>query len=174
MRRAVFLDRDGVLNRGVVRDGKPSAPFTVAEFEIVPGVPEALDMLHRAGFVLVVVTNQPDVARGRAGSDQVHEIHRFMRARLRIDDIRVCFHDDHDLCACRKPLPGMLYAAAVDQEIQLTRSFMVGDRWRDVGAGRSAGCRTILVNTFPEETRLEPDVELTDLLAAANWILAQG
>jgi D-glycero-D-manno-heptose 1,7-bisphosphate phosphatase len=173
MRKGVFLDRDGVLNRSVFRDGKPSAPFTVAELEIVPGVPEALDTLHRAGFVLVVVTNQPDVARGRVASDRILEIHRFMRSRLCIDDIRVCFHDDHHLCVCRKPMPGMLYAAAVDLEIQLTRSFMVGDRWRDVGAGRSAGCRTILVNRFPETTRLEPDVELTDLLAAAHWILAQ-
>jgi D-glycero-D-manno-heptose 1,7-bisphosphate phosphatase len=173
MRRAVFLDRDGVLNRGVVRDGKLSAPFTVAEFEIVAGVPEALDTLRRAGFLLVVVTNQPDVARGRAERGQVQQIHSFVRAHLRVDDIRVCFHDDHDRCACRKPMPGMLYAAAVDHEIQLSRSFMVGDRWRDVGAGRAAGCRTVLVNAFPEETRLDPDIELTDLLAAASWIVDQ-
>src|SRR5262245_27570356 len=113
MRRGVFLDRDGVLNRGVVRDGKLSAPFTPAEFEIAPGVPEALEKLHRAGFALVVVTNQPDVARGAAQRAQIDEIHRLVRAHLPVDDIRTCFHDDRDLCACRKPMPGMLYAAAV-------------------------------------------------------------
>jgi D-glycero-D-manno-heptose 1,7-bisphosphate phosphatase len=120
-----------------------------------------------------VVTNQPDVARGRATRAQIDAIHEVIRANLPLDDVRVCFHDDNDRCACRKPMPGMLYAAAVDHEVQLAHSYMVGDRWRDVGAGRAAGCRTILVNPFPEDTRIEPDVELTDLLAAANWILAQ-
>ena len=171
MRRAVFLDRDGVINRGVVRAGHPFAPFSLSEFEVLPGVPEALASLRAAGFLLVVTTNQPDVARGDARREQVEQIHAFMRTRLALDDIRVCYHDDRDGCACRKPKPGMIIAAAVEHAIQLQSSFMVGDRWRDIGSGKNAGCTTILVNAFPEEKRVEPDVELADLLSAAEWIL---
>lgn len=171
MRRAVFLDRDGVLNRTVIRNGKPSAPFNLAECELFSGVPEALAALRAAGYELIVVTNQPDVARGDARRDDVEAIHRYLRSNLPLDDIRVCYHDDHDECSCRKPKPGMLYAAAVERQLQMPRSFLVGDRWRDIGAGHAAGCRTILVNAFPEPTRLEPEVELPDLPAAASWIL---
>jgi len=168
---AVFLDRDGVLNRAITRDGKPWAPFSLDELEILPGVPEALAALRAAGFQLIVVTNQPDVARGHAKKAAVDAIHQHMRQRLPLDEIRVCYHDDHHGCACRKPKPGMIYAAAVDREIELARSFMVGDRWRDIGAGKAAGCQTILVNAMVEETRVEPDIELRDLPAAADWIL---
>jgi D-glycero-D-manno-heptose 1,7-bisphosphate phosphatase len=122
----------------------------------------------------VVVTNQPDVPRGLIRRDAVEAIHVAMQNMLPIDDWRVCYHDDPDDCACRKPKPGMLYAAAVEREIQLDRSFMVGDRWRDIGAGRQAGCTTILVNAFQEPKRVEPDIELSDLPAAARWILRAG
>ncbi len=170
MTRAVFLDRDGVLNPGVDRAGKLWAPRTVAELEILPGVREALAALRAAGFQLVVVTNQPDVARGHMKKADVEAIHLHLREQLPLDEILVCYHDDRDQCACRKPNPGMLYAAAVAREIQLPRSFMIGDRWRDIGAGKAAGCGTILVNTFPEATRVDPDIELADLPAAAAWI----
>jgi len=173
LKRAVFLDRDGVINRGVLKAGRPFAPFSLEEFEILPGVPEALLSLRDAGFLLVVTTNQPDVARLAARRQKVDEIHAFMRERLPLDDIRVCFHDDDARCACRKPKPGMIYAAAVEHEIQIDASYMVGDRWRDVGAGKNAGCTSILVNAFPERERIEPDVELADLPAAARWILAR-
>jgi D-glycero-D-manno-heptose 1,7-bisphosphate phosphatase len=173
MRRAVFLDRDGVINRGVFKAGQPFAPFSLSEYDILPGVPEALASLRAAGFLLVVTTNQPDVARGAARREQVETIHEYIRERLALDDIRVCYHDDSDQCACRKPLPGMIFAAAVEHEIQVGRSFMVGDRWRDIGSGKSAGCTTILVNAFPEKTRIEPDIELPDLPAAARWILSR-
>jgi D-glycero-D-manno-heptose 1,7-bisphosphate phosphatase len=168
--RAVFLDRDGVLNDRVLRNGQPTAPFSVDELRISRGVPEALGALRAAGFQLIVVTNQPDVALGQAEKTHVRAIHAHMRARLPIDDIRVCYHMDGDGCACRKPQPGMIYAAAVEREIELARSFLVGDRWRDIGAGKAAGCTTILVNAFPAETRVEPDVELRDLSAAVDWI----
>jgi D-glycero-D-manno-heptose 1,7-bisphosphate phosphatase len=170
LKRAVFLDRDGVLTCLVMRNGKATAPFTLDEFQIVPGVPEALAALRAAGFQLIVVTNQPDVARGDAEKVNVEAIHAAMRARLPLDDVRVCYHRDGDGCACRKPQPGMIYAAAVDREIELARSFLVGDRWRDIGAGRAAGCTTVLVNAHPEEPRIEPDVELRDLSAAVDWI----
>lgn len=173
MTRAVFLDRDGVINRGVIKDGKPFAPFSVDEFQILPGVPEALSSLRAAGYLLIVATNQPDVARGHASRAAVEVIHAFMRRQLPVDDVRVCYHDDEDRCACRKPLPGLIYAAAVEREVQIGRSFMIGDRWRDIGAGRNAGCTTILVNAFDEPTRIEPDIELPDLPSAVRWILSK-
>ena len=173
MNRAVFLDRDGVLNPGVNRAGRLWAPRTVGELQILPGVPEALAALQAAGFQLIVVTNQPDVARGHMKKADVEAIHAYMLEHLPLDGIRVCFHDDRDECACRKPKPGMIYTEAVEREIQLARSFMVGDRWRDIGAGKAAGCRTVLVNAFPEATRIEPDVELTNLVEAAAWIAQQ-
>lgn len=174
MRRAVFLDRDGVLNRAVSRAGKPFVPSSLAELEILPGVPEALAKLRTADFLLIIVTNQPDVRRGLISLESVESIHTFMREHFPLDEIRVCYHVNEDRCACRKPLPGMIYAAAVEREIDLSRSYMVGDRWRDVGAGTAAGCTTILVNKHPEATYLEPDLELPDLPAAADWILRAG
>jgi D-glycero-D-manno-heptose 1,7-bisphosphate phosphatase len=173
LNRAVFLDRDGVLNGLVMRNGKATAPFSLDELQILPGVPEALAALHAAGFQLIVVTNQPDVAFGQAEKAHVEAINAHVRARLPIDDIRVCYHMDGDGCACRKPQPGMIYAAAVEREIELARSFLVGDRWRDIGAGKAAGCTTILVNAFPEGTRVEPDVEVRDLSAAVDWIASR-
>ena len=175
MTRAVFLDRDGVINRAVIRDGRAYAPATVAEFDILPGVAEAVARLRAAGFVLVVVTNQPDVARGTASRAEVEAMHARMRALLPLDDVRVCYHDDADLCACRKPSPGMLYAAAVDREIRLTHSYLVGDRWRDIAAGQAAGCTTVLVESGHEEAShgVVPDMKAAGLPAAAEWILAQ-
>jgi D-glycero-D-manno-heptose 1,7-bisphosphate phosphatase len=173
LNRAVFLDRDGVLNAMVMRNGRPTAPFSLDEVLIIPGVPEALAALRAAGFQLIVVTNQPDVVRGNAERAHVEAIHGFLRARLPLDDILVCYHDDRDGCACRKPKPGMMYAAAVEREIQLARSFLVGDRWRDIGAGKAAGCTTILVNAFPEEARPEADAEFRDLSAAVDWIISR-
>ena len=136
-----------------------------------PRSPDALARLRAAGFLLVVVTNQPDLPRGNATREDVEAIHAHMRATLALDDIRVCYHDKNDGCECRKPAPGMLLAAAKAHGVDLTRSFMVGDRWRDVGAGRAAGCTTILISPFRERTHLEPDIELADLPAAAAWIL---
>ena len=175
VRRAVFLDRDGVINREIFRNGHATAPFTVAEFEILPGVHDALGRLRRAGVLLVVVTNQPDVVRGSASRDEVDAIHSRLRQMLPVDDIRVCFHDDTDGCACRKPAPGMLYAAAVERDIALAGSYMVGDRWRDIVAGRRADCTTILVQSDRHEpTTTEPDVRMGDLAEAATWILAHA
>jgi D-glycero-D-manno-heptose 1,7-bisphosphate phosphatase len=172
VRRAVFLDRDGVINREILRNGHATAPFAVAELEILPGVQEALDRLRDAGFLLVVVTNQPDVVRGSVSRDEVEMIHSRLRQLLTIDDIRVCYHDDADGCACRKPAPGMLFAAAVEHDITLAASYMVGDRWRDVGAGQRAGCTTILVQSNRDEpTTIEPNVRMGGLGEAAPWIL---
>ncbi len=175
MRRAAFLDRDGVLNRALVRDGRPHSPAGLHEVEIPPGVPEACERLRRDGFLLVVVTNQPEVARGRLTRQSVEEINDFLRSRLRLDDVRVCYHDEPDGCDCRKPKPGLLLSAARDLNIDLTRSFLVGDRWKDIEAGRRAGCRTVLIDHGYAESRpLGMDFETDSLQSAVEWILASN
>jgi D-glycero-D-manno-heptose 1,7-bisphosphate phosphatase len=172
-RRAVFLDRDGVLNRAVVRDRRPHPPASAADVEILPGVPEACAGLREDGFVLVVVTNQPDIARGQQGVDEVEAIHEALRRRLDVDAIYVCPHDDGDGCACRKPLPGLLLRAAVEHGIDVSASFMVGDRWRDVEAGSRAGCRTVFIDYAYDEPRPpRPDAVARGLPEASAWIRA--
>jgi D-glycero-D-manno-heptose 1,7-bisphosphate phosphatase len=170
-RRAVFLDRDGVLNAAVVRDGVPRPPGDLDELEVLPGVEEACMRLRTAGFELVVVTNQPDVARGTQTMEAVRRINNALLVTLALDEIIVCPHDDADGCACRKPKPGMLVDAAQRRGIDLAASFMVGDRWRDVEAGRGVGCRTVFVDRGYDERSVQPDVSVSDLGEAAVWIL---
>ncbi len=174
-RRAVFLDRDGVINRPVVRDGKPYPPAGVEALEILPGVPEALVRLRHAGFRVVVVTNQPDVARGTQRRDVIDAMHARLASALPIGEFRVCDHDDSDDCACRKPKAGMLEAAARESGLSLPASFMVGDRWRDIEAGRRAGCTTIFIDWGYQERRPEqPDVIVHSLPEAVDWILSRS
>jgi D-glycero-D-manno-heptose 1,7-bisphosphate phosphatase len=173
-RPAVFLDRDGVLNEAFVRDGVPTPPRSVAEFRLLPGVEEACADLKRAGFVLVVVTNQPDIARGRQTMSEVHRMHERLRSLVPIDEICICPHDDGDACTCRKPQPGMLLAAAEQLGLDLARSASVGDRWRDVEAARRAGVRAIYVECdYDEPAPAGADVAVANLLEAAEWIRAQ-
>jgi D-glycero-D-manno-heptose 1,7-bisphosphate phosphatase len=169
-RPAIFLDRDGVLNRAIVRDGRPYPPASVGELVIAPDAAEALARLKSAGYRLVVVTNQPDVARGDQGREAVEAINAAIAAALPIDEVRVCYHDDGDGCACRKPAPGLLLQPP---EHDLSRSVMVGDRWRDVEAGKRAGVRaTVLIDCgYREPMRVEPDVRVDSLRDAAAWIL---
>lgn len=173
MVKAVFLDRDGVLNRALLRNGRPHPPDTIADLEILPGVDEALDRLRAAGFLLIVVTNQPDLARGAQSQPNLDAIHAHLFARLALDGIRVCPHDDGDHCSCRKPLPGLVTGAAAEHGIDLARSFLVGDRWRDIDAGHAAGCRTILIDYgYPERAPRRPPHHVCGSLAeAADWIL---
>ncbi len=146
MKRAVFLDRDGVINRVRVRDGKPYSPRKAADLEFIRGIEKLVVALKTAGYLVIVVTNQPDVARGLVSRSEVDLMNDMVREKLPVDEIRVCFHDDGDGCDCRKPRPGMLRSAAEKWGIDLARSFIVGDTWRDMEAGRRAGCRTILVD----------------------------
>lgn len=173
--KAVFLDRDGVINRTVIKYGKPYPPSSVNEVELLPNVPGALSRLQKAGFLLICVTNQPDVARGKQSKNVVEKIHTRLLDSLPLNEIIVCYHDDCDQCRCRKPLPGMLMDAANRFSINLKESFMVGDRWRDIEAGHNAGCRTVLIEyNYAEKKSLNaPDVKVASLGEAADWILQQ-
>jgi D-glycero-D-manno-heptose 1,7-bisphosphate phosphatase len=172
-RKAVFLDRDGVLNRAIVRNGKPYPPAGPAELELSHGADVACRRLHEAGFLLIGVTNQPDVARGIADRAMVEDLNRTVATLLGLDEIRVCMHDDADACDCRKPRPGLLTSAAAEYGIDLRESYMVGDRWRDIEAGRRAGCQTIFIDHGYEERRPDAPNYVTDsLLNAAIRILS--
>ena len=174
LKRAVFLDRDGVLNRAVVRDGKPYPPASVDEMEIPPGTREALLRLKGLDYLLVVVTNQPDVSRGKQTREAVEAIHARMGAELPIDVFRTCYHDDKEDCPCRKPKPGLLTQAAEDLGISLKDSFMVGDRWRDTEAGRAAGCLTIFIDYgYEQEGPNRPDMVARSLPEAVTQILSK-
>jgi len=169
---AVFLDRDGVLNRSLVRAGRPYAPTTLDEFEWLPGIYQALRDLKGAGARLIVVTNQPDVGNGLVDRETVEEMHRRVRAELPVDDVRVCYHTADENCACRKPRPGMIRAAAEDHGIALEQSVMIGDRWRDIEAGAAAGCRTVFIDYGYEETRpTAPDYIVASLAEAAPLVV---
>lgn len=170
-RPAVFLDRDGVINAAVVRGGKPFSPQTPDELVILPGVEAALAKLSDQGFVRVVVTNQPDIARGKLSRGELEAMHS--RLYPLVDAIYMCVHDDADHCSCRKPAPGMLLDAARDLVLDLAASFMVGDRWRDIAAGVAAGCRTIFIDYGYAERRPDAsDFTAKSLAEATDWICA--
>jgi D-glycero-D-manno-heptose 1,7-bisphosphate phosphatase len=174
LRRAAFLDRDGVINRAVVRHGKPYPPPTLDDFTIDDGVPRAIERLRAAGLWIVVVTNQPDVATGRQRRDVVEAMHARLASAALCDAIQVCYHSAGDGCACRKPRPGMLLQAANDWRIDLRRSFMVGDRWVDVAAGRAAECYTLWIDRgYAEPAPDAPDAVVGSLPEAADRILQQ-
>jgi D-glycero-D-manno-heptose 1,7-bisphosphate phosphatase len=173
-RPAVFLDRDGVLNRTFVRNGTPYPPMTLDEVQILPGVADTLKRLSEQNLPLIVVTNQPDVARGTQTREMVETINRQLgRALPMLTAFYVCYHDNADGCECRKPRPGMLLQAAKEHGIDLSKSFMVGDRWSDVAAGATAGCRTFLLDVpYNQAQRCTPDYIVRDLSQAADRILA--
>ena len=172
-RPAVFLDRDGVLNPSPLRRGRPRAPLTFGEFRPFPWAASAVDVLHSAGFYCLVVTNQPDLASGELALATLAAMHERLIDEVRIDDIYICPHGPGDGCACRKPRPGLVLAAARDWNVDIGASFLVGDRPSDIEAGRAAGCRTILVDG-PEHGRVQPDHWVRDLRAAVTTILSHS
>jgi D-glycero-D-manno-heptose 1,7-bisphosphate phosphatase len=172
MRRAVFLDRDGVLNRAILREGKPHPPETLAELRVLAGVRDACRKLREAGFALILITNQPDIARGAVTAQHVAEINGRLQRYLQLDDIRVCPHDDDAHCVCRKPQPGLLLDAARGWNIDLASSYIVGDRWRDVEAGHRAGCQAVFVDHGYRERQPDgPYLRVRSLREAAHWII---
>ena len=170
-RRAVFLDRDGVINRAILRAGKPYPPASLAEVEILPDAQPGLEVLKATGFLLIVVTNQPDVARGSQTREAVEAIHAYLQSTLPINRFMVCYHDDQDRCNCRKPAPGLIKDAAQQGGIDLSQSYMIGDRWRDIEAGQRAGCRTIFIDYgYAEQQPQTPDFHVRSLSEAIEII----
>ena len=149
---AVFLDRDGVINRAVVCDGKPYPPARLEDVEILPGAISSMQRLAERGYVLIGITNQPDVARGTQSKEVVESINAMIQSRLPLREIFVCYHDNMDNCDCRKPKPGLILQAAEKYGLDLSHSWMVGDRWKDIAAGQAAGSKTIFVDYHYTET----------------------
>jgi len=172
MNKAVFLDRDGVLNRSLVRDGKPYAPTRIEDFEINPEIVQ-LQRLRDAGYLLIVVTNQPDIANGLVTRAFIDQLHTMLNATVAFDEIIVCPHSNHEGCDCRKPKPGMLFQARDRHGITMAHSFMVGDRWRDVLAGQAAGCKTVFIDGGYHEDApaFNADYVCQTLGAAIDWML---
>jgi D-glycero-D-manno-heptose 1,7-bisphosphate phosphatase len=174
--RCVFLDRDGVLNKAIVRDGLPYPPTSADEFEVYPGLAEGCARLKAAGFILVVVTNQPDVGRGTQTRESVEAMHAKLRAAVpSLDAIEVCYHGGSkygEPCDCRKPKPGMLLRAATEHSIDLKRSFLIGDRWRDVDCAHAAGCRAIFIDHgYCEPLREKADFTVASFSEAVATVL---
>jgi D-glycero-D-manno-heptose 1,7-bisphosphate phosphatase len=173
--RAVFLDRDGVLNANLVRNNRPYAPRRLEEFEVLPGVEDAVRRIKAAGFLTIVVTNQPDVADGITPRATVDAMHTELRQRMPLDDIKICFHNNAARCTCRKPLPGLILEAAAERGIDLATSYLVGDRWRDIKAGRAAGCHSVFIDYgFKQDEEVAPDAIVKSLPDAVAYILGRG
>jgi D-glycero-D-manno-heptose 1,7-bisphosphate phosphatase len=175
MPRAVFVDRDGVLNRALVRNGKPYAPRRLADFRLLPGAARAVVALKQAGFLVIVVTNQPDIGHGLIAPAAVEAMHERLRARIPVDKIMVCPHRQDENCACRKPKPGLLLDAAERWGIDLRQSYMIGDRWSDVVAGRTARVYTVLVDRgYSERLAQEPDARARSIADAVRIVLSHS
>lgn len=174
MMRAVFLDRDGVINAAVVRDGRPYPPDSVGQTRILEDVPQALRCLKDAGMPIAVITNQPDVARGTQKREVVEEINAWLASKLPLDLFEVCYHDEADNCDCRKPKPGLILRSAQALGVDPRIGFVVGDRWRDIEAGKAAGCRTVWIDRgYDEKKPSGYDFRASSLLEAAEWIVQQ-
>jgi D-glycero-D-manno-heptose 1,7-bisphosphate phosphatase len=171
-RRGVFLDRDGVLNRSFTEGTTPVPPRRREDFELLPGVVEACQAFADAGLALVVVTNQPDLARGALAPAELDAMHDLLRAALPLDDVVVCPHDSHDGCWCRKPRPGMILDAARRLDIDLDHSVGIGDRWRDIDAAHRAGIHAVHIDWgLGEPLRDSPDARFGSLAEARDHVL---
>ena len=178
-RRAVFLDRDGVLNRPVVRGGHPLPPATLSEFELFEDVAEGCAKLKAAGFLLIVITNQPDVGRGTQNRATVAAMHQELQKKVpAIDHIEVCYDGGErygQSCDCRKPKPGMILRSATAWEIDLRASYVIGDRWRDVNCAHAAGCRAVFLDRgYAEALREIPDFKVKTFTEAVDVVLREA
>lgn len=162
--KAVFLDRDGIINKSIIKNGKPYPPQGIEDFEWTDGIKQALESLKKEGFILIVFTNQPDVSRGTQSVEQVEKFHRYIKSQLPIDKIYACYHENLDNCECRKPKPGMILTGQAEYDIELSQSYAVGDRWRDIDAGNASGCQTIFLDYgYDEELRSQPDFVIKEI-----------
>ena len=169
--KAVFLDRDGVLNKAILINNKPYSPSSIEEMELLPGVVDGIKVLKNFGFKLIVVTNQPDVARGKTKIEIVYKLNDFIFHKLQLDEIKCCFHDNSEKCKCRKPKPGMIFEAANQWNIDLSISFLIGDRWRDIEAAKNAGLTSILIDYKYDEKKADADFECSNFKQAVNYII---
>ncbi len=174
MKKAVFLDRDGVINKAPLKRGLPTSPNTLDELEILPGVKKSIKKLKKLNFICLVVTNQPDVQRGKVNKDTVIKINNILKKETEFDDIFVCYHDDKDKCDCRKPKPGLLFQAKKKWNIDFTKSFMIGDRWKDIEAGEKAGCKTIFLDYKYDDIKPKKPSFVTDSLLNAVYIIEKS
>ena len=171
MKKAISLDRDGVINKTVIKEGLPFSPPSFVQLEILPGVKESISKLQKLNFVCLVVTNQPDVSRGKIEKKTVIKMNNYLKNEIKLDDIFVCYHDDHDNCKCRKPKPGLLLEASKKWDIDLNKSYMIGDRWKDIEAGKSAGCKIIFIDCNYKETKTKnPNFTIDSLLYSVHII----
>ena len=169
--RAVFLDWDGVLNKPCIRANKAYAPLSFDHFEIFPEVPAVVKRLTSSGFIVAVVSNQPELSRGNLATSALDAMHKYLGRAIPVAGIYVCPHDEGDGCNCRKPLSGLLVRAARELNLDLTQSFMIGDTWRDIGAGSNAGCQTVLIDR-PYSGQTDPTWRARDLTHAADIVLS--
>ena len=159
-RKAVFIDRDGVINKMIVINGEITSPKLLSQFEIYGYAEQAIRRL-RKNYLVIVVSNQPDIARGRMGDLELEAMNKKLCESVDIDDMYICRHDDSDNCTCRKPRPGMLIAAAAKWNINLKDSLIIGDSWRDMLAGKSAGAKSIYINnSLNNNKKFEFDFEM--------------
>tara|TARA_Y100000590_G_scaffold349047_1_gene400398 strand:+ start:5319 stop:5852 length:534 start_codon:yes stop_codon:yes gene_type:complete len=171
MNKAIFLDRDGVINECFINNGKPIAPLSLKELKILPGVEESVLKIKKLNFLCLVATNQPDVSRGKIKKETVIEMNNFLKKKIKFDDVFVCFHNDEHMCNCRKPEPGLLLDASKKWNINLKQSYMIGDRWKDIQAGKKVGCKTIFIDyNYNEKKPYNPDFTVKSLVNAVNII----
>ena len=187
-KKAVFLDRDGVVNELIYHQeqGVIDSPFTVEQFRLLPRVGEAIKELRQMGYKVVLVSNQPGIAKGHMTRETFEKIRLKMKGELAkegalLDGEYYCFHPEALNCECRKPKPGLLLKAAKEMDIDLSGSWMVGDGLTDVKAGKDAGCRTILLGRMKcqlcqlmDEQDARPEAITSDLKEAVRFILKQG
>lgn len=168
--KAFFLDRDGVLNKSIVIDNKPYPPTNLSELTIPKGLKKNLKELKELDYLLIMVTNQPDVARGTKKRKDVDQINNYLKVKLCLDDVFCCFHDDSDNCDCRKPKIGMITSATNKWNIDISKSYMVGDRWKDIQCGKNAGLKTFLLEKNYNEKRIKPDYSVSNFSEILNTI----
>lgn len=170
--KCVFLDRDGVINNVILKNGKPHPPINLRGIKILENVNKSLISLKKSGFYIAVITNQPDVSRKITTKKEVEAINNYLMSKLPLDEINTCFHDNFHNCQCRKPLPGMILDVTKRKNIDLSKSFLIGDRKSDIEAGNNAGCKTIFIDkNYNEEKPITYDFTVDSLYMASQIIL---
>jgi D-glycero-D-manno-heptose 1,7-bisphosphate phosphatase len=153
MNSGVFLDRDGVVNKIILKERRPYSPRELDQLEILEGVRDAVQIFQKLRFKVVVITNQPEISRGLITEDLTIEMHNKIREETGIESFYFCRHDDFHDCECRKPKAGMLLKAAEELNLDFSQSYLVGDRWKDIHAGQKVGCKCYFIDNHYDEPR---------------------